>query len=91
MQVCEYTVEGNPHGPTLFFIHGWPDEAGLWRKQVAALASDYRCVIVTLPNFGREPVKAGGRGQRSDGRLARRRVELHAGIRRNTLVFVQRS
>lgn len=62
MQACEYTIEGNPDGPTLVFIHGWPDNASLWRKQVAALAPDYRCVLVTLPNFGAEPVKAGGFG-----------------------------
>ncbi len=60
MQVCEHTIEGNPEGPTLVFIHGWPDNASLWRKQVAALAPDYRCVLVTLPNFGEASVKAGG-------------------------------
>ncbi|MEE4174564.1 MAG: alpha/beta fold hydrolase [Xanthomonadales bacterium] len=60
MQVCDYTIEGNPEGPTLVFIHGWPDNASLWRHQVAALASDHRCVLVTLPNFGEDPVRAGG-------------------------------
>ena len=60
MPICEYTIEGNPEGPTLVFIHGWPDNASLWRNQVAALATDYRCVLVTLPNFGEESVKAGG-------------------------------
>jgi pimeloyl-ACP methyl ester carboxylesterase len=57
---CEHTVEGNPSGPTLVFIHGWPDDASLWRKQVPVLAPDYRCVLITLPNFGREHVRAGG-------------------------------
>ena len=60
MQKCECTIEGNPEGPTLVFIHGWPDNASLWRNQVAALANAYRCVLVTLPNFGEESVKAGG-------------------------------
>lgn len=60
MSVCETIIEGNPEGRTLVFIHGWPDNASLWRKQVAALAADYRCVLVTLPNFGEEPVRAGG-------------------------------
>jgi len=58
--ICEYRIEGRPDGPTLVFIHGWPDNASLWRQQVAALGTDYRCVLVTLPNFGERPVKAGG-------------------------------
>ena len=57
---CEYTIEGNPDGPTLLFIHGWPDDATLWRHQVTALGDLYRCVLVTLPNFGADAVKAGG-------------------------------
>jgi pimeloyl-ACP methyl ester carboxylesterase len=57
---CEFTVEGKPDGPTLVFIHGWPDNANLWRWQVAALAENFRCVLVTLPNFGERSVKAGG-------------------------------
>jgi pimeloyl-ACP methyl ester carboxylesterase len=57
---CEYTIEGKPDGPTLVFIHGWPDNASLWRKQVEALGKNYRCVLVTLPNFGAQAVQAGG-------------------------------
>ncbi|MEE4216225.1 MAG: alpha/beta fold hydrolase [Xanthomonadales bacterium] len=57
---CEYSSAGNPDGPTLFFIHGWPDNASLWRKQVEALGGKFRCVRVTLPNFGETSVKAGG-------------------------------
>lgn len=60
MQLCEYAIEGNPEGPTVVFIHGWPDNASLWRKQVAALASEYRCVLVTLPNFGAASDRVGG-------------------------------
>ena len=58
--VCEFIIEGNPDGPTLVFIHGWPDNASLWRKQVEALSGKFRCVLVTLPNFGVEAVQAGG-------------------------------
>ena len=58
--VCEYTIEGKPDGPTVVFIHGWPDNAGLWRKQVEVLGRNFRCVLVTLPNFGAEAVNAGG-------------------------------
>lgn len=58
--ICEYTIRGNPAGPTLVFIHGWPDDASLWRKQAEALGERFRCVLVTLPNFGAESVKPGG-------------------------------
>jgi len=58
--VYEFTIEGNPDGPTLVFVHGWPDNASLWRKQVEALGGDFRCVLVTLPNYGEQPVRAGG-------------------------------
>jgi len=58
--VCEYTIEGKPDGPTLIFIHGWPDNASMWRKQVEALGKDFRCILVTLPNFGEDTVQAGG-------------------------------
>ena len=34
---CAWEITGNPAGPTLVFIHGWPDDARLWRRQVAAL------------------------------------------------------
>ena len=57
---CDYTIQGNPEGPTLFFIHGWPDDPSLWRKQVAALERTYRCVLVTLPNFGESTIVSGG-------------------------------
>ncbi|MEJ2384945.1 MAG: alpha/beta hydrolase [Xanthomonadales bacterium] len=42
------------------FVHGWPDDAGLWRAQVDALASDFRCILVTLPNFGARHDAPGG-------------------------------
>ena len=57
---CAYEVAGNPDGPTLVFIHGWPDDARLWRAQVDALGARFRCVLVTLPNFGVAAEKAGG-------------------------------
>jgi len=60
LPACEYTIDGNPGGRTLVFIHGWPDDATLWRKQVAAFKDRYRCVSVTLPNFGDQHVKRGG-------------------------------
>lgn len=59
-KIIEYVIEGKPDGPTLLFIHGWPDNASLWRKQIEALRKDFRCVLLTLPNFGDKTEKAGG-------------------------------
>jgi len=56
---CAYEIAGNPAGPTLVFIHGWPDDARLWRRQVDALADVYRCVLITLPNYGAGPERDG--------------------------------
>src|SRR5690606_37754666 len=57
-----YEVEtaGNPASPVLFFTHGWPDNASLWRKQLAELSGEFYCVAVNLPNFGAVQRKAGG-------------------------------
>ena len=60
MQAIEHSIAGNLEGPTVVFIHGWPDDASLWRRQVDVLGADYRCVLLTLPNFGEKTEKAGG-------------------------------
>lgn len=60
MKPCEFIITGQAEGRTLVFIHGWPDDASLWRKQTAVLAKDFRCVLVTLPNFGTAPGRSGG-------------------------------
>ena len=57
---CAWEITGNTAGPTLVFIHGWPDDARLWRRQVAALEPHFRCALITLPNFGQRAEKAGG-------------------------------
>ena len=47
------TVAGPATGETLFFIHGWPDNASIWESQVIHLSQNgYRCVTITLPHFG---------------------------------------
>lgn len=56
----EVVTAGNPAAPLLFFIHGWPDDASLWRKQLAVLSEQFYCVAVSLPNFGNKAVRAGG-------------------------------
>ncbi|NCL77104.1 alpha/beta fold hydrolase [Rhodococcus sp. YH1] len=42
--------EGNPQGPTLVLVHGWPDTHALWDRVVPALAGDFR--IVRFDNRG---------------------------------------
>lgn len=36
---------------SLVFIHGWPDTARLWERQVETFRARYRCVRITLPGF----------------------------------------
>ena len=36
------------------------DDGTLWSNQVEVLKTHFRCICVTLPNFGPEPDRAGG-------------------------------
>jgi len=46
-------------GPVIVFVHGLMMDGSLWRKVVAELRSDYRCVLPTLPLGGhRHPMHA---------------------------------
>ena len=36
--------EGNPDGPVVVLVHGWPDSHVLWDGVVALLAEDYRII-----------------------------------------------
>ncbi len=36
--------EGNPSGPPIVFVHGWPDSHVLWDSVVAELRHDYRVI-----------------------------------------------
>lgn len=45
---------GERHLPAMLFLHGWPDTAALWDAQVEHFAGRYRCLRVTLPDFGDE-------------------------------------
>jgi len=47
-EVVECTGEAKD---TLLFIHGWPDSGKLWAPQVEALKKNYRCLVLTLPNY----------------------------------------
>ncbi len=56
----EYKVVGNLTGKTIVFIHGWPDDYSLWDEQVPALQENFRCVLITLSNFGATEHRRGG-------------------------------
>lgn len=46
----EVVVEGNPHGPTIVLVHGWPDTHALWDHVVPLLVGEFR--IVRYDNRG---------------------------------------
>lgn len=54
-----YDDEG--HGPALVFVHGFPFDRRVWRKQAAALRGSHRVVTVDLRGFG-ESSAGDGRG-----------------------------
>ena len=44
---------GNPRGPAVLLLHGWPDSHRLWRHQVPGLtAAGFRTVAPDLRGFG---------------------------------------
>ena len=50
----EFDVTGPEDGPPVLMLHGFPDSARLWRKQVPALAdAGYRVITPDLRGFGR--------------------------------------
>ena len=51
LEINDLTVLVEGTGPTLVFLHGWPDGPALWDLAVAALSGRYRCVRITLPGF----------------------------------------
>src|SRR5258708_36447095 len=52
--VVEYQDTGGD-GPVLVFLHGLLMDGTVWRKVVASLRADYRCVLPTLPLGGHRP------------------------------------
>jgi pimeloyl-ACP methyl ester carboxylesterase len=49
LQGLDVVIEGQ--GPTVVFLHGWPDTLALWDETVHALHDGYRCVRFSLPGF----------------------------------------
>jgi len=44
--------DGNPQGPTIVMVHGWPDSHVLWNSVVAELRSDYRIIRYDVRGAG---------------------------------------
>lgn len=43
---------GNPDGPTVLLVHGWPDTHRLWRQVMEELAADFRVVAYDTRGMG---------------------------------------
>lgn len=67
MPTAEYTVSngaidlavfehGNPHGPTVLMVHGWPDTHELWTGVSQHLESDFRLVSYDTRGAGASTV-----------------------------------
>jgi cis-3-alkyl-4-acyloxetan-2-one decarboxylase len=48
---------GNVNGPTVVFIHGWPDTDVLFEKQYAYLGATYNMVSIQLPLYTQANIK----------------------------------
>ncbi|CAK9015230.1 unnamed protein product [Durusdinium trenchii] len=51
-QAPRLSISSCGEGEVLFFVHGWPDDASVWRAQVDRLKDKYQCKCVTMPHFG---------------------------------------
>lgn len=48
-----YMEEGPASAPVIIFIHGLGSYAPAWKKQLAELSKNYRCIAVDLPGYGK--------------------------------------
>lgn len=51
----KYIQSGKLDGPTIIFIHGWPDTPLVWQHQLKVLEANYRCVCLMLPGYDFDP------------------------------------
>jgi haloalkane dehalogenase len=79
-----YVDEGS--GETLLLLHGNPSWSFLYRKIIAALKSDYRCVALDYPGYGMSDAPSGyGFTPREHSAVLERFVD-HLGLRDLTLM-----
>ncbi|QYA24405.1 alpha/beta hydrolase [Gramella sp. MT6] len=51
-ETIAYVDEGSGE-ETLLFIHGLSSNLDSWKKNIAGLSSDYRCIAIDLPGYGK--------------------------------------
>ncbi len=56
--------EGPRTGPTLVFVHGFPDTHVVWNRVVAHLIDDFHCVVYDVRGAGESGVPSGRQGYR---------------------------
>lgn len=51
-ETIAYADEGSGE-ETLLFVHGLSSNLDSWKKNIAGLSSDYRCIAIDLPGYGK--------------------------------------
>jgi pimeloyl-ACP methyl ester carboxylesterase len=46
---------GDPHGPPIVLLHGWPQSWVEWRDVMTRAADDFRVIAIDLPGIGESP------------------------------------
>ncbi len=54
-------IQGNPAGPTLVLIHGYPDDHTVWNGVIESLAADFRIVTYDTRGNGKSAIPASTR------------------------------
>ncbi|MFZ3154862.1 alpha/beta fold hydrolase [Pseudomonas sp.] len=68
---------GNPNGPTLLLVHGYPDNHEIWQPLVGELASEYQIIAYDVRGFGASDIPR----KRLDYHLEKLANDLEAVIR----------
>ncbi|MFD8598245.1 alpha/beta fold hydrolase [Kitasatospora sp. NPDC059646] len=55
---------GDPDGPPVLLLHGWPESSRTWQPLMAAAGRDARLLAVDLPGIGRSTGSTGGSKRR---------------------------
>jgi haloalkane dehalogenase len=73
-----YREAGDPAGPVVLFVHGYPESSYMWRHALAAVAgAGWRGIAPDLPGFGDSPAgSAPGTWEEHMASLERFRLEL---------------
>lgn len=86
----DVTIEEGPQNPKgeILMIHGWPDSADMWKHQIEAFKDEYRCIAVTLPNFGKEKnFDSWGIDHRKINKMLAEVVEKHSKTKKVTILM----